>query len=60
MRDKPFFTVGVPNADRQSKTSDLQSLLEAPQRFQHSVVSVHQGMHNTQTSVCCRPAAENC
>ena len=60
MRDKSFFIVGVPNADRQSKASDLQSVLKAPLRFQHSVVRAHTKACNTQTSVCYRPAAENC
>lgn len=56
MRDRYIyiFIVRVPNVDRQSKTSDLQSLLEAPQRFQHSVVSAHQGIHNTKHSTAGR------
>jgi len=57
MRDKSFFIVGVPNADRQSKASDLQSVLKAPLRFQHSVVRAHQGMQHPDKCLlqtCCR------
>lgn len=41
MRAKSFFIVRVPNVDRQSKASDLQSLLEAPLRDFTTQLSAH-------------------